>query len=226
LGIISFSHHDEFLAPRASLEGLSDADAAYFHTLASEEARARSTLQLVAPRPSSTHETAITSMLNPEAGAAFSSSPGRGRRALRNAAAGAAEHSFVQGLFSPSMSDRARAADHKKHLASAMQQRRVRALAHLPTLMPSVAFVQSIEAYNKRLKIAQDMKNIPFDARGISSCYVGDRCVSALICGLSSSSLVLSVSPTFPLSHIRAPPRIPISQNSLSPSYTELPTWW
>jgi hypothetical protein len=122
------------------------------------------------------------------------------------AAAGAAEHSFVQGLFSPSMSERARAADHKKHLASAMQLRRVRALAHLPTLMPSVAFVQSVEAYNKRLKIAQDMKNIPFDARGISSCYVGDRCVGSAPRPLFIHLLSL---PLLPLFLSRNPPPLP-----------------
>ena len=125
-----------------------------------------------------------------------------------------ASTSSFASLLMPSMSERARAADHKKHLASAMQLRRVRALAHLPTLMPSVAFVQSVEAYNKRLKIAQDMKNIPFDARGISSCYVGDRCVGSAPRPLFIHLLSLPLLPLF-LSRNPPPPlpKLSLTQN-------------
>jgi hypothetical protein len=171
--------------------GLSDADAAYFYQLATEDARSRSALQLAPPAAINTHETAITSMLHAEAAsrwgaidAAASGGEGTGTGSISSspalrvrAFARGADSSFVKSLLTPSVSDRARVADHRQHLSHYMHQRRSKAIAHLPTLMPSVSFVQSIEAYNKRMRLAQEMKSIPFEARGISSCFVGDRSV-------------------------------------------------
>lgn len=41
-----------------------------------------------------------------------------------------------------------------------------------------------MEGYYRSLAIAQDLKSIPFDARGISSCFVGDRIADVITTGL------------------------------------------
>lgn len=174
-GVLTFTKEDA--KRKVMTEGLSEADADYFYQLQLDDERARSALQLAAPSPHETHETAITSMMHADMMANIHFTESDSLNVNRKLTQRGAEQSFIKGLFSPSLSDRARASDHIAHVTTAMQQRRVKALAHLPNLIPSVAFVNNMETYNKRLKIAQELKDIPFDARGISSCYVGDRFV-------------------------------------------------